>query len=140
MYFADNPMYDTNVCDVVRRGSGAAFKVLQTAFEAEHTGTYTERVTRALKVLFESEDPKRNVDLCGEQGALCAAAHRDGWQKIVDAAEAANDRSPECRFTTFIGYEYSGVKREVTIIEILFSEMPLSVAIDSLKITLLRGR
>ena len=106
----DDPMYNNNVCDVVRRGSGAAFKVLQAAFEAEHTGTYTERVTRALKILFESEDPKWNIDLCGEQGKLCAAAHQDGWQKIVDAAEAAYDRSTECRFTTFIGYEYSGVK------------------------------
>jgi Protein of unknown function (DUF3604) len=106
----DDSMYATEVCNVVRRGSGAAFQVLKAAFESEHTGTRAERVTRALKVLFESEDPKLNTDLCGGQGKSCAAAKQIGWQKIQAAAEDAYDRSAKCGFTTFVGYEYSGVK------------------------------
>lgn len=37
----------------------------------------------------------------------CDAAHRQAWQDIQEAAEAHYDRSEECRFTTFIGYEYT---------------------------------
>lgn len=106
----DDPMYDTEVCDIVRRGEGAAFQVLETAFEAETTGTRAERVMRAVKILLDSVAPKRNTDLCGQQGTLCAKAEQSGWQKIIDAAEDAQDRSAECSFTTFIGYEYSGIK------------------------------
>ncbi|SVC36806.1 uncharacterized protein METZ01_LOCUS289660, partial [marine metagenome] len=98
----DDPMYDTEVCDTVRRGAGAAFQVLETAFEAETKGTRAERVMRAVKILLDSEAPKRNTDLCGEQGKLCAKAEQSGWQKIIDAAEHAQDRSAECNFTTFI--------------------------------------
>ena len=106
----EDPLYDSGVCNIVRRGSGAAFQVLEKAFEAEHKGTRAERVTRALKVLFKSEDPKWNTSLCGEQGKSCATAKQNGWRKIMNAAEHAYDRSAECRFTTFIGYEYSGVR------------------------------
>ena len=106
----NDPMHDTEICGFVRLGSGAAFQVLQSNFEADEQGTHAQRLRRALKVLFESEDPKRNIALCGKRGELCAAATHSAWQKIVDAAEHANDRSAECRFTTFIGYEYSGVK------------------------------
>jgi len=106
----EDSMYGTEVCDITRRGSGAAFQVLEKAFEAEHTGTRAERVIRALKVLFNSEDPKWNTDLCGEQGESCAAARQNGWRKILNAAEQAYDRSANCSFTSFVGYEYSGVK------------------------------
>ena len=105
----DDPLHDAEVCNIVRSGSGAAFQVLEKAFEAEHAGTRAERVTRALKVLFKSEDPKWNTKLCGVQGVSCAAAEQSGWRKILNAAENAYDRSAKCRFTTFIGYEYSGV-------------------------------
>ena len=106
----EDPLYDSGVCNIVRRGSGAAFQVLEKAFEAEHTGTRAERVIRALKTLFKSEDPIWNTELCGENGKSCAAAKQNGWRKILNAAEHAYDRSAECRFTSFIGYEYSGVR------------------------------
>ena len=107
---AADPLHDTEVCDAVRRGSGAALQVLQASFEAERRGTRAERVTRALKILFASEDPIRNTELCGEKGELCVAAGRNAWQQILDAAEGANDDSSDCRFTAFIGYEYTGTK------------------------------
>lgn len=37
----------------------------------------------------------------------CDAAHREAWQGIQAAAEAHYDRSEECSFTTFVGYEYT---------------------------------
>ena len=37
----------------------------------------------------------------------CDAAAGDAWQQIQQAAEAHYDRSAECRFTTFVGYEYT---------------------------------
>lgn len=47
-------------------------------------------------------------DFCGENGELCREAARAPWHEIVEAAEAAYDRSPACRFTTFVGYEWTG--------------------------------
>jgi hypothetical protein len=37
----------------------------------------------------------------------CDAAHRDSWLKIQQAAEEHYDRSADCSFTTFVGYEYT---------------------------------
>ncbi|NKB36837.1 MAG: DUF3604 domain-containing protein [Gammaproteobacteria bacterium] len=97
-------------CESVTKGSGAGFQILKDTFEASKHGSRVERVTHALKILFESEDPVPNHELCGAQGELCEEAKAHAWQIIKDAAESAYDRSPECRFTSFIGYEYSGVK------------------------------
>ena len=106
----DDPVYGSEACDLVLKGSGAAFQLLEKAFAVEHEGSRAERVTRALKILFESENPVRNTELCGEQGELCKEAHQNGWQIIQAAAEDAYERSSDCSFTSFTGYEYSGVK------------------------------
>jgi hypothetical protein len=37
----------------------------------------------------------------------CDAAHRETWGLIQQAAEDHYDRSSECSFTTFVGYEYT---------------------------------
>jgi hypothetical protein len=37
----------------------------------------------------------------------CDLAHRETWQQIQAAAEDHYDRSSECEFTTFVGYEYT---------------------------------
>ncbi len=39
--------------------------------------------------------------------ADCDAAHREAWGRIQQAAEDHYDRSSACRFTTFVGYEYT---------------------------------
>jgi len=49
--------------------------------------------------------------LCGEQDALCRAALLDAWSDTRVAAERWYDRSPECRFTTFLAWEYSYTPR-----------------------------
>lgn len=37
----------------------------------------------------------------------CDTAHKAAWQRIQSAAEAHYDRSGDCSFTTFVGYEYT---------------------------------
>jgi hypothetical protein len=41
---------------------------------------------------------------CGEGGHLCTEAARGPWREIREAAEEANAR---CRFTSFVGYEWT---------------------------------
>ena len=47
-------------------------------------------------------------DFCGQNGERCLEAARSPWQETIEAAEAAYDRSDECSFTSFIGYEWTG--------------------------------
>ena len=47
---------------------------------------------------------------CGEDGALCRAAAEAPWREMGEAAEQHYDRSANCRFTTFVGYEWTGVR------------------------------
>ncbi|NNE58508.1 MAG: DUF3604 domain-containing protein [Hellea sp.] len=51
--------------------------------------------------------PKRKTNVCSEDGADCAEAELLVWQQTIDAAEQAYDRSADCTFTSFIGYEYT---------------------------------
>jgi hypothetical protein len=44
---------------------------------------------------------------CGLGGRRCLEAARTPWVDIQRAAEAFYDRSDACRFTTFVGYEYT---------------------------------
>ena len=55
-----------------------------------------------------SETPRRIAQVCGEDGALCLEWAKSPWEKIIEAAEEAYDRSEDCSFTTFVGYEYTG--------------------------------
>ena len=66
----DDAEFNAEACDIVRQGSGAAFKVLEDALARETTGSRAERITRTLEVLFKSEDPRWNEDICGVKGEL----------------------------------------------------------------------
>lgn len=44
---------------------------------------------------------------CGEDGEVCRASATDVWSEVRAAAEEAYDRSEECRFTSFVGYEFT---------------------------------
>ena len=54
-----------------------------------------------------SAAPSRFSDICGPGGERCRTVARDIWARIQDAAEAAYDRTDACRFTSFIGYEWT---------------------------------
>lgn len=45
---------------------------------------------------------------CGLGGRICLDAAATPWQDIQLAAAIFNDGSDECRFTTFVGYEWTG--------------------------------
>ena len=44
---------------------------------------------------------------CGEGGEICAAAARGPWLEMQEAAAEAQDRSPACRFSSFVAYEWT---------------------------------
>ncbi len=58
------------------------------------------------KIGVVGDTSEKNVSLICSMGN-CDAAHSEAWQGIQDAAEQHYDRSSECSFTTFIGYEYT---------------------------------
>ena len=51
--------------------------------------------------------PIRSVELCGEDGSRCARAVASVWDETRAAAERWNDLSEQCRFTSFVAYEYT---------------------------------
>ncbi|MDX2166001.1 MAG: DUF3604 domain-containing protein [Deltaproteobacteria bacterium] len=69
---------------------------------------------------------------CGAHGAACRAASRTPWRVIQETAEAFYDRSDACRFTTFVGYEWTGapgsnnLHRNVLYASAQVPELPLS--------------
>jgi hypothetical protein len=50
---------------------------------------------------------KQRWGFCGEQNSACYAAANSTWQDIQLAAEQAYDRSSDCEFTSFVGYEWT---------------------------------
>jgi len=44
---------------------------------------------------------------CGEDGEVCLDRASSIWGEIVRAAEEAYDKSSACRFTSFVGYEWT---------------------------------
>ncbi|MCR9103830.1 MAG: DUF3604 domain-containing protein [Gammaproteobacteria bacterium] len=59
---------------------------------------------------FMSSMKARHMGQCGENDELCLQAARVPWKEMQVAAEKAYDRSAQCSFTTFIGYEWTGVQ------------------------------
>jgi hypothetical protein len=80
--------YDSWVCNMYRRWPRAAFFVMNTKI------SYFAKPSR--------------FAFCGPDGARCREAALTPWREIQDAAEGAYDRSAACRFTTFVGYEWTG--------------------------------
>ena len=58
-----------------------------------------------LGMIITTDSPRRVAEVCGEDGSRCLEFAKSPWQQVQEAAEAAND---PCRFTSFIGYEYTG--------------------------------
>ena len=85
----DLPGHGSLICRVVRR-----FPALGYALINGHT--------------YSSEHPTR-YSFCGPEGRLCLDAAKAPWRITQDAAEAHYDRSPRCSFTTFVGYEWTGM-------------------------------
>jgi hypothetical protein len=56
-----------------------------------------------------SPDATHYPALCGPGDEYCLSAGADVWGGVVEAAEAVYDRTESCEFTSFPGYEWSGV-------------------------------
>lgn len=54
-----------------------------------------------------------HLGLCGKDDALCLRAALKPWQEMQQAAERYYDRSSECQFTTFVGYEWTGLLSDI---------------------------
>jgi hypothetical protein len=55
---------------------------------------------------------KQRFGFCDSEqgdGAYCELEALDRWKSIQAAAEQAYDRTPECSFTSFVGYEWTGL-------------------------------
>lgn len=58
--------------------------------------------------LFQPDGALTRFDYCGEGGEDCLEKAQGVWQEMITAAEVAYDKSAECQFTAFVGYEYTG--------------------------------
>lgn len=52
-------------------------------------------------------NPKRASDVCPPDGSGCEALLGAVWRRVQESAAAAYDKTPSCRFTSFVAYEYS---------------------------------
>ncbi len=72
------------------------------------------RWPRAAFFLFNTSASKaRRLGMCGRDGELCREAGRPVWEEMQQAAEDAYDRSSDCGFSSFIGYEWTGASRNL---------------------------
>jgi hypothetical protein len=55
---------------------------------------------------------KTHMGMCGENGSACLEAALDPWREMQRAAEQFLDRSSTCSFTTFVGYEWTGMEAD----------------------------
>ncbi len=53
-----------------------------------------------------------HLGMCGEDGVLCRQASMAPWKEMQAAAEHHYDRSADCNFTAFVGYEWTGMQAD----------------------------
>jgi hypothetical protein len=83
------PGYDSLLCRVVRRWPGLGYMLVN-------------------GYVYSSESPRR-YSFCGPDGEECRRAGRGPWLETQQAAEEFYDRTSSCRFTTFVGYEWTSM-------------------------------
>ncbi|HEV7731157.1 MAG TPA: DUF3604 domain-containing protein [Candidatus Binatia bacterium] len=71
--------------------------------------------TTAFGVRVAAVPPVRAPDICGPDDQYCHAEAATVWDRIQQAAENAYDHSSDCRFTSFVGYEYTGSRSVSTL-------------------------
>jgi Protein of unknown function (DUF3604) len=87
---------------------------------------------KAMSPMIAMRSSTRADDMCGADGALCRNASLDAWKTMQRAAEDWYDRSSDCSFTTFHGYEYTWapaanrVHRNVIFRNEVVPELPVS--------------
>lgn len=84
------------------------------SWDSEMCQTFREgrkvgRGSRTIALTISTWNPKRDVGTCGEDGEKCLRRAQIHWVDIQETAEQHYDRSADCSFTTFVGYEYTGL-------------------------------
>ncbi|MCZ6829454.1 MAG: DUF3604 domain-containing protein [Gammaproteobacteria bacterium] len=51
---------------------------------------------------------KNRWSMCGDKLENCSETVRSVWKEVQDYSEQAYDRSSDCSFTSFVGYEWTG--------------------------------
>ena len=51
---------------------------------------------------------RKPLGFCGESRDFCLDAAQAPWQETIQAAEKHYDRTSNCKFTSFVGYEWTG--------------------------------
>jgi hypothetical protein len=82
----DSPVYDISLCVDYRAATPSSIQVWGTRFVPVQATRFDE--------------------ICNA-GVDCTAGALDVWSQIQAAAEAANDATEQCRFTSFVAYEWS---------------------------------
>ncbi|MFN8542944.1 MAG: DUF3604 domain-containing protein [Candidatus Binatia bacterium] len=90
-----SPTYDSSGCQAYRVGG--------------NDGTTGFGVRTAIS------PPMRDATICGADGQVCRDLAGAVWARVQQAADAAYDRTAACRFTSFVGYEYTGTKQVSTL-------------------------
>jgi hypothetical protein len=90
-------VFDVMLCQLLRR--------------VETTGAEEDETTigwlTPLGIYHLVENPPTALGFCSTPGVDCDASAVSVWQEMQAAAEEAYDRTAACRFTSFIGYEYT---------------------------------
>lgn len=77
--------------------------------QAFREGRKVGRGSRTMAMPISTWKPERDAGTCGEDGEKCLKRARTHWDIIRTRAEEHYDRSADCSFTTFVGYEYTGL-------------------------------
>jgi len=108
----DSEAYDSLTCTIFREVNFLSTIVISNALFFPH--------------------PARSADICGPGKADCPALANEVWKGIQEDAETAYDRTSECSFTTFVGYEYTAttaaanLHRNVVFRNALVPDLPIS--------------
>jgi hypothetical protein len=84
----DVPGYDSFICIISRRWPMLGYSLVNSQ-------------------MLDISNPTRYA-FCGLDGRACIEAAAEPWKEIQAAAEEAYDRTAACRFTSFVGFEWSG--------------------------------
>ncbi len=116
----ESEVYDTSSCRIFRgeEESWIAWLLGLKGFRKQLAGAISLR--------------GRNREVCGDGAELCRRRTRTAWEANQEATERWYDRSTECAFTSFHGFEYSRspsftkVHRNVIFRNEIVPELPIS--------------
>ena len=99
-------MAEARIC--ITPGSEGYGSTLCSVFRGEIAPPFDDPAFRSIfRMLPMTMLKDRSRRICGDGAVECLKATIGVWEEVQRAAEAAYDRSADCRFTSFVGYEYT---------------------------------